>query len=364
MRKKASKSTVKTKAKKAKLTRPKKSIIKRAVSKAAKAAKAVTARKKKTPARPKAKMTAPKLKETVTKVSPVVLQQEKQAVEETKFTATDRVAVQETGPESMHYNLPVRYGDDRIMLLPRDPWWMHTYWDISENRINEVINSIPVYEREGLRWVLRIYDVTSVRDFQGNNANMFFDIDINFEANNWYINIGEPEREWCVEIGFKNHMGNFYLVARSNIVKTPYFGVSSIVDEEWALPDDEYFKMLGTVYDFGSSSLEKQRKLEQLVESQISSPLASWGISSFSGQKPRKKDDFFLEVWTELILYGRTRADAEVKVEGKKVQLRGDGTFTLRYALPPGDFKFEVKATSKNKKHKRKAIPAVKRYNK
>jgi nitrogen fixation protein FixH len=50
-------------------------------------------------------------------------------------------------------------------------------------------------------------------------------------------------------------------------------------------------------------------------------------------------------------------------VEGKKVKLRSDGTFTVRYALPPGEFKFEVEATSKNKKHKRKTIPAVKRYN-
>jgi hypothetical protein len=76
------------------------------------------------------------------------------------------------------------------------------------------------------------------------------------------------------------------------------------------------------------------------------------------------RDEHFLEVWTELILYGRTAPESEVTVEGKKVNVRKDGTFSLRYTLPEGDFKFKVKSTSKNKKHKIAKTPAVKRYNK
>jgi len=260
------------------------------------------------------------------------------------------------------YNLPLRYQDERLMIVPRDPWWIHSYWDISEHRVNSVISSIPVYERQGLKWIMRVYDVTGVRDFRGNNAKSYFDIDIHFESNSWYVNVNQPEREWCVEIGFVNAAGKFFAVARSNIIKTPYFGISSVIDEEWALPDEDYFKVLG-IYDLGKSSLERKRKFEEIIKRQISSPLASWGVSSLYPQR-KKEEKFFLEVWTEVIVHGRTEADAEVTIEDKKVNLRGDGTFTQRYALPPGDFKFEVQATSKNKKHKRKAIPAVKRYNK
>ncbi|MDP2923670.1 MAG: DUF4912 domain-containing protein [Candidatus Omnitrophota bacterium] len=285
-------------------------------------------------------------------------EEEKVQVEKVKFTT-----IQEPVSETIRYNLPVRYGDDRITILPRDPWWTHSYWDISERKINEVISSIPIYERQNLKWILRVYDVTGIKSFQGNNANSSFDIDINFEANNWYINVNQPERDWCVEIGLINPFGKFFPVARSNIIKTPYFGISSIIDEEWAIPDEEYYKVLG-VYDLGKSSLERKKKFEEIIRHQISSPLASWGVSSLFSERPRAADKFFLEVWTELILYGRSEPDAEVIVEGKKVSLRPDGTFSLRYALPVGDFQYRVVGTSKSKKHKITKTPAVKRLDK
>ncbi|MCK9615861.1 MAG: DUF4912 domain-containing protein, partial [Candidatus Omnitrophica bacterium] len=123
-------------------------------------------------------------------------QKESVAIEKVKFTA-----VQEATNDNNRYSLPLRYLDNRITILARDPWWIHTYWDISEQRINEVISSIPVYERENLKWILRVYDLTGVSHFDGKNANSFFDITIHFEANNWYINVNQPERARCVEIG-------------------------------------------------------------------------------------------------------------------------------------------------------------------
>jgi hypothetical protein len=285
-------------------------------------------------------------------------EQQKLEVEKVKFTT-----IQEPAVEPARYNLPVRYGDDRIVILARDPWWMHSYWDISERRVNEVISNIPVYERQNLKWILRVYDVTGVKSFQGNNANSFFDIAIHFEANNWYINTNQPEKDWCVEIGLITPFGKFFPVARSNIIRTPSFGISSIIDEEWALPDEDYYKVLG-VYDLGKSSMERKRKFEELIKHQISSPLASWGVSSLFSERPRAADKFFLEVWTELILYGRTEPDAELTVEGKKINLRPDGTFSLRYALPVGDYKYHVAGISKNKKHKITKTPAVKRFDK
>lgn len=280
-------------------------------------------------------------------------------VEKIKFTAVETPAVL----DSNRYNLPLRYSDNRITILPRDPWWIYTYWDISEQRINEVISSIPVYERENLKWILRVYDLTGISNFDGKNANSFFDIGIHLEANNWYVNVNQPERSWCIDIGLINPSGKFFMVARSNIIKTPYFGISSVIDEEWALPDEDYYKVLG-IYDLGKSSLERKKRFEEILKHQISSPLASWGMSSLYSEKHKEADKFFLEVWTELILYGRTEPDADVTVEGKKVNLKSDGTFSIRYALPVGDYQYKVVGVSKNKKHKIAKTPAVKRFEK
>ncbi len=329
----------------------------------AKKAKNVKSPKKSTIKRVFSKLTRKKTsfsKESIPQVPVYSREAQKESVEIEKVQF---IATHEAPQEVSSYNLPLKYGDNRIIVMPRDPWWIYSYWDISEQRINEVIFAIPVYERQNMKWILRVYDLTGIKNFNGGNANSFFDIDIHFEANNWYINVNQPEREWCVEIGLLNPFGKFFPVARSNIIKTPYFGISSIIDEEWALPDEEYYKVLG-IYDLGKSSMERKRRFEEIIKHQISSPLASWGVSSLFSERARVQDKFFLEVWTELILYGRTEPDADVTVEGKKVILQPDGTFSLRYALPVGDYQYQVTGVSKNKKHKITKTPAVKRFEK
>ncbi|MBU1121436.1 MAG: DUF4912 domain-containing protein [Candidatus Omnitrophota bacterium] len=180
--------------------------------------------------------------------------------------------------EEQSYFLPSKYNDNCIVILPRDPWWLYSYWDISQERINEVINAIPENESKDLRWVSRAYDVTEVFDSGTDKWHSFFDVDINFDAENWYINVNQINRSWCLEIGLKNSNGKFFAVARSNIITMPYFGISSRVDEQWMLPDDDFFKIVG-VYELGKSSMEMKKKFEEVIERQMSSPLASWGIN-------------------------------------------------------------------------------------
>jgi len=313
-----------------------------------------TSLKKKSVSKPRKKRSSLK---TVSLATSTLKHTEEERIEVSKFSA-----VETSLKEPERFNLPLRYNDNRIVLIPRDPWWIHTYWDISQEKINETTAKIPLHERENLKWALRVHDVTGISNFTGYNSHSFYDIDINFDAYNWYINVNAPEREWCVEIGLKTKNGRFFVVLRSNIIKTPYFGISDIVDEEWALPDEDYFRVLG-VYDLGRSSLERRKKLEELLKQQISSGFFSGALSSLSSLREKKKErKFFLEVWTELILYGRTTPDAAVSVCGKKIKLRDDGTFSIRYALPEGNFRFDVSATSQDKEETITIIPAVKRY--
>jgi hypothetical protein len=273
-----------------------------------------------------------------------------------KFTA-----VVEPNQATREYNLPLRYYDNRLVALSRDPWWLHFYWDLNEQRIKEVISKIPSSQQQDLSWVLRVYDVTNIADFNGRNANYHIDVGVNVDANNWYVNVNNPERCWCGEIGLMTKDGQFFAVARSNIIKTPCFGISDVIDEEWACADDDYYKVLG-IYDLGRSSLARKKKVQKFLQEQISSGAFSGGVSSLFSYQPRKQKKFFLEVWTELILYGRTESTATVSVCGKKIKLKEDGTFSLRYALPEGDFRFDVVATSQSKEDTIEKTPAVKRY--
>jgi hypothetical protein len=56
--------------------------------------------------------------------------------------------------------------------------------------------------------------------------------------------------------------------------------------------------------------------------------------------------DFWFNVNAELIVYGATEPDARVTIDGEAVVLRADGTFTLRFALPDGDYALRAEATA------------------
>ena len=81
--------------------------------------------------------------------------------------------------------LPHEYGETKISLLVRDPYWVYTYWEIQ----NSVIDGLRADLKDrfnSAKKVLRVYDVTDII-FNGKNAHSFFDIELTGEAANWYI---------------------------------------------------------------------------------------------------------------------------------------------------------------------------------
>jgi hypothetical protein len=68
-------------------------------------------------------------------------------------------------------------------------------------------------------------------------------------------------------------------------------------------------------------------------------------VSSPFGGGERAKKSWF-NVNAELIVYGATEPDAEVKLGGRVIRLRPDGTFSYRFALPDGEFTLPVQAVS------------------
>jgi len=262
--------------------------------------------------------------------------------------------------ERKQFRFPTGYGDNKIVALVRDPWWIFAYWEIRSDKEEDVIKKIKSESDEALKSILRIYDVTDI-NFTGSNANSYFDIDLKGLANSWYINVGSPDRAWLIDIGIITKKGNFYLLARSNTVRTPRYGMSDKLDAEWMMSEDEYWKMFGISGGFGigKGSLEVREMVKKRLEEQISSAQFSSPASFY--RKPEAGRKFWLVVNTELIVYGATEPDAKVTIQGKHINLRSDGTFTLRFALPDGKQVIPVEATSSDGIDKRKVTPIVTR---
>ena len=261
--------------------------------------------------------------------------------------------------ERTQFRFPQGYGDNKIVLLVRDPWWIFSYWEIRRDKEDEAVKKIESSGEKSEKSVLRVYDVTDV-NFNGRNAHSCFDIDLKGLANNWYVNVNKPDRAWIVDIGVVSNKGSFYMLARSNIVRTPRFGMSDQLDAEWMMPEEDYWRMFGLSGGFGvgKGSLEVREMLKKRLEEQIT----SGGISSAASfyRKPAERK-FWLTVNTELIVYGATEPGAQVTVQGKEIRLKPDGTFTLRFALPDGKQVIPVEAASNDGVDHRRITPVVTR---
>ncbi len=248
--------------------------------------------------------------------------------------------------------LPESYGDTKVVLLPRDPVWIYVYWEISQNSINNLAKQFgDNFNSSSL--TVRVYDVTDIM-FDGSNANRFFDVSVNRNASSWYINVGEFNRSWCVDIGYTLKNGEFVTVSRSNVMAMPRHGVSNVTDEQWALLQLEFEKLLkmsgaGKIgqssYDLVKLMRERWEELTKLPSSGVLGG-ASSSFKRADKSSQQKNKNFWLKADTEIIVYGATEPDAKLTVQGKHVPLAADGSFTLRFYLPDGEQNYPIEAVS------------------
>jgi hypothetical protein len=243
-----------------------------------------------------------------------------------------------------HY-IPPDYQDTRLVLMVRDPYWLYSYWNINaETRMHLTASSGQKFEE--LHLILRVYDVTDIK-FDGTNSNYYFDIDLHHMTNNWYINVANPNRSFCVDLGYMRENRIFVTIVRSNIVTTPRDNVSDVIDQEWMIVEEDFRKIyrLATGSGIGNSSLELVESLIKRLEREIGSGAVS-SLASPVKYQPTMERKFWLVLNTELIVYGATEPDASLQIQGEPIPLRSDGTFTMRFALPNGTQSIPVVAHS------------------
>lgn len=132
-------------------------------------------------------------------------------------------------------DLPFSYGDTKLVLLARDPYWAYSYWDFSAETWNWVQKKLA--EDSSLKPMMRIHDL---------DAKKTYDLLVSLEARNWYLHLGTPDHRYFAELGIGDGHARFYLIARSNEVRTPRDSPSEVIDTEWNDRDfDEIYRLSG-----------------------------------------------------------------------------------------------------------------------
>lgn len=257
--------------------------------------------------------------------------------------------------------LPTRYGVDRLVLLVRDPSWLYAYWEVSDatwahaRRLAEPVpNPVPngvaagagnVWEKS--RTILRL-----ISWGEPAAGSAVWETDVG-TADNWYIHLPDRGRPLQAELVQRLPDGREISLLRSNIAFLPPAEPSSLVDEEWLTIEEVWERFLGLQPGAGSEQI--LRAMQTRWQRHLASPgapglaLMSPGFSpGFSwGKRPpsaQVSQLLWLQVGTDLVLYGATDPSAEVRVGGTPVALQPDGSFHLRFTLEDGELVLPVTA--------------------
>ncbi len=139
------------------------------------------------------------------------------------------------GPEQSFENgaiLPEGYGDNRLVIMTRDPYWFFGYWEITPEKAEAVRLEHGRNCWEVATLVLRVYDLGESPHTPLDSCSSF-DVDLQKFARQWYVQVPQAGHFYVVDLGLRWPDGKFVVLFRSNIIRQPRGRVSDRIDSQW-----------------------------------------------------------------------------------------------------------------------------------
>jgi hypothetical protein len=273
-------------------------------------------------------------------------------------------AARHLAPTAPDHTLDHACQKDRIIVLTRDSYWLHAYWELSRTTLSRARAALGQDWHEA-RPILRVMDVSS-EDTTSAAERHVRDIPIHGGVNNWYIDVLAPPRSYRIDVGYVSRRGKFYVLARSNVVTTPRAGVTDPLDENWSNVQKQFDRIHNPNGNGnGSHAPLTPIDLRDLFEERLRRPMASAGMQNLATLPlvPLGRA-FHFQIDAELIVYGITEPGAQVTLQGEPVNLRSDGSFTVRFSLPDSRQIIPAVASSADGGEERTIVLAVERNTK
>jgi uncharacterized protein len=252
---------------------------------------------------------------------------------------------------------------ERIVVMVRDPFWLHAYWEVKRQSV-ERVQAAMSQDWHTARPYLRLLEVSDGSSSSASER-VIRDIEVHGGVSNWYVHVDTSPASYRLELGYMGSSGRFHALVRSNIVSTPEPGSSDAIDENWtdvAENFDKIYAMSGG-YSTDNNSLELQELFEERLRRPMGSPMVTRFGSGMEGLFSSSQE-FKFEVDAEMIIYGVTSPNSHVSLRGEPVRLRPDGTFTVRMSLPNQRQVIPVVASAANGGEQRTIVLAVERNTK
>lgn len=251
---------------------------------------------------------------------------------------------------------------DRIFLMVPDPYWLHATWELTHQSVQRAEAAMR-QDWYGAKPIIRLFDVTST-DTTSTSETPVRDIVIHGGCNNWYIDIPQPPRQYRADIGYLSRRGEFFVLARSNVVTPPKAGSTEAINVGWSDIDTKKAERIMAMSTGFESAAHPE--LRELFEERLRRPMGAPKETGFGtgASLPGSLKKFFFEIDAELIVYGKTDPTAHVTLQNEPVKLRPDGTFTMLFSLPDSRQIIPAVATSADGVEERTIVLAVERNTK
>lgn len=260
--------------------------------------------------------------------------------------------------------IPSRNGrdrSDRLVLTVRDAYWLQACWELSHHSIERVQASMGRYWHSAVP-VLRLFEIRS--DGVSSIERKFVrDIEIHGAVNTWYIDVKNPPSCFLVEVGYRSCEGRFFAVTRSNSVETPQM-VEAVdgVGGNWSEVAQEF-----TQFHAGPNGRSEEEELREAFDEKHRSPAGSrlsYRLGTNLGASMRQRRKFNFAVDAEMIVHGVTEPDTYLSIKGQAVQVRADGSFSVRFTLPERRLVLPLVAATNDGAEQRTIILAIERNTK
>jgi len=254
-----------------------------------------------------------------------------------------------------------RVEKDRVVLLVRDAYWIHAYWELTRLSVERARAALAAHWHSA-QPMLRLCEVERGGTTKTSEC-VIRKIEIHSGVNNWYIDLHDPPGSYRVEIGFQSSNNKFHVIARSNVVTTPPPGSSDEVDQNWS----DIAENCEKIYSQSGGDEATSEDLRELFEERLRRPMGSPMVTRYGNGAEgllNLERDFEFDVESELIVFGTTKPNAYVTLRGDPVKVRPDGSFTVRVRLVDRRQVIPVVAVSSDGLEQRTTVIAVERNTK
>jgi hypothetical protein len=252
---------------------------------------------------------------------------------------------------------------DRLVLLVRDSFWLHAYWEITARTVERTKVALGLFWHTALP-IIRLFRLESDGTGQP-KRNIVRDILIHGGANNWYLNVVDPPSAFQIEIGYLTREKKFYSLISSNSVETPQQQVIDELDNldgNWRGVAED----LGRIYKLSGGDGNNQ-ELKKVFEEQLHRPMSAPLLSryravqhqSISSEKTRR--NFLFNIDVDIIVHGKTDPSVQVTIRNEPIKVQPDGSFSIRFALPEKRHVFPLEAEGSDGVETQRAILTVER---